>query len=74
MYGYNYNPAFNTYGSTAGAHAGYEEREAWPARSPPNYATTAPYQYQEVERPPRGAAGVSHSMVGGGAACTANCW
>ena len=75
MYGHGYNPGYAAYGS-AGAHTGYDDREAWPARSPPNYGVTAPYdQYQDYERPPRGAAtGPVHSLAGGNGTCAANCW
>ena len=75
MYGYSYNTGYNSYSST-GTHASYEERETWPARSPPNYGVTAPYdQYQDYERTPRRAAtGPSHSMACGSGPCTANCW
>ena len=77
MYGYNYNPAFSTYPSTGGGHPGYDEREMWPARSPPNYALPAPYQYHDYERVPRGAAGVPPpptSMSAATTTCAANCW
>lgn len=76
MYGYNYNPAFSTYPSTGGGHPGYDEREMWPARSPPNYALPAPYQYHDYERVPRGAAGVPPpptSMSAATTTCAANC-
>jgi len=72
MYGYGYNTGYTSYGPAA-AHASYDDREAWPARSPPNYGVTAPYdQYQEYDRPPRGAAtGPAHSTAGNGP-CTSN--
>ncbi len=75
MYGYNYNQTFNSYNPAAAhPHPGYEDREAWPVRSPPNYALQAPYQYHEHERP-RGAAGVPPiSVPTGSSACAINCW
>ncbi len=75
MYGYNYNPAFSSYNNSVNTHASYEERETWTARSPPNYALPAPYQFYDYERP-RGAAGVPPpvSMHSASSTCTNSCW